>query len=118
MFTLLMVDPDVPPEYRLATNERPLLKWLVTNIADGQFDRGDVIVDYVPVAPPTDALTPYYFLLFEQRGQLPRFTFGDFSDPDCRDDRWAFCNFFPFSLIIFRRKDAIMANSSVVCNNG
>ena len=43
LYTLLVVDPDVPVD-TVGTEERPLLHWLVTNIENGNITTGEVML--------------------------------------------------------------------------
>ena len=41
MYTLIMVDPDIPAS-SFASESRPLVHWLVTNIEDGNMSTGRI----------------------------------------------------------------------------
>ena len=84
-YTMLMVDPDVPFA-TVGTNARPLLHWLMINMAvdaNGK-PEGTTIHAYRGPAPPDQKDHHYYYLLFEQKGELALENTNDF-DGECPD---------------------------------
>lgn len=69
MYTLLFVSPDiVVPE--AGTSDRPILRWMVTNIKNGSVANGDTVLDYLNFVPLTGPQF-HFFLLYEQTGHIP-----------------------------------------------
>lgn len=60
-YTLLMTDPDAPPD------RREIRHWLVVNIPFSHVSKGQTVVAFVGSAPPTMVLQRYVFLVFKQK---------------------------------------------------
>ena len=63
LYTLLMIDPDVPPGHM----SKAFIHWLVTDIKDGKVDSGKEVLKYFrPTPPKNSGIHRYFFLLFKQ----------------------------------------------------
>lgn len=64
-YTLLMIDPDVPAEYR------DVCHWLVINIPGSNVAQGQTVIEYVGSGPKEDSgLHRYIFLVFKQSDKI------------------------------------------------
>lgn len=70
MYTLMMIDPDVAAS-SIATEDRPLVHWLVANIRNGNVSSGDEYARYIGPRPPDRKPHYYYFLLYKQTAAIP-----------------------------------------------
>lgn len=65
LYTLFMVDPDVPAEYR------DVCHWVVINIPGSNVAKGQTVIEYVGSGPSKDSgLHRYVFLVFKQNGKI------------------------------------------------
>lgn len=62
-YTLTVVDPDAPSPTN--PSMAPFLHWLVTNIPQGELEKGSMVVPYMGPSPP-EGDHRYCFLLYEQ----------------------------------------------------
>lgn len=64
-YTLLLVDPDVPAEYR------DICHWLVINIPGSNVAQGQTVIEYVGSGPTKESgLHRYVFLVFKQSDKI------------------------------------------------
>ncbi len=64
LYTLLLVNPDVPFP-NIGTEHRPLIHWMVINMAAGSVESGQEILTYIGPSPPYGFSHTYYYLLYE-----------------------------------------------------
>lgn len=71
LYTLLMVDPDIPAILsNLGNSNQPLMHWMVVNILDGNVSLGEELHSYMGPLPPDDNPHYYYYFLFLQPWKL------------------------------------------------
>lgn len=71
LYTLLMVDPDIPVIFsNLGNSNQPLVHWMVVNILDGNVSLGEELHSYMGPLPPDDNPHYYYYFLFLQPWKL------------------------------------------------
>lgn len=70
MFSLLVVDPDIPAGSWAGSNERPLLHGMIIDIRGDDVTTGDEVHGYLGPRPPNNQPHIYYFLLYEQKAIL------------------------------------------------
>lgn len=64
-YTLMIVDPDAPS--RENHEYREIRHWLVMNIPESAFEKGDEVVEYIGAAPPKGTgLHRYIILVYKQ----------------------------------------------------
>ncbi len=64
LYTLVMWDPDVPPQIQPG-----FVHWLVTNLQNQNDIQNNQVLEYKGPAPPS-GIHRYYFGLFEQQGHI------------------------------------------------
>ncbi|XP_076107055.1 uncharacterized protein C56G2.4-like [Mytilus galloprovincialis] len=69
LYSLIMVDPDVPIFYKVASNSHPLIHWMVINIPRGNVNNGVTVREYRGPQPSSGVHT-YYFLLYLQSSRI------------------------------------------------
>nr|ADM92615.1 mother of FT AND TFL1-like protein MFT1 [Beta vulgaris]ADM92616.1 mother of FT AND TFL1-like protein MFT1 [Beta vulgaris] len=74
-FTLVMVDPDAPHPHQPTMRE--WLHWMVVDIPQGMHpSKGKEKVEYMGPKPP-GGIHRYAFVLFQQKGLIPKLKFPD-----------------------------------------
>lgn len=65
LYTLFLIDPDVPVEYR------DICHWLVINIPGSDVAKGQTVIEYVGSGPSKESgLHRYVFLVFKQTDKI------------------------------------------------
>ncbi|CAI9730768.1 Hypothetical predicted protein [Octopus vulgaris] len=73
LFTLVMVDPDIPEVYHsLGNSTYPLIHWMTINIIGKELSTGEEVHAYIGPLPPDENPHFYYFVLLKQPRRLKK----------------------------------------------
>ncbi|GAB1609560.1 hypothetical protein Ahia01_001241800 [Argonauta hians] len=93
LFTLVMVDPDIPEVYHaLGNSTYPLIHWMTINIVGKDLSTGEELFPYIGPLPPDEKPHFYYFILLKQNQRLQRDDLNGFYS-DCGEDFKGRCLF-------------------------
>lgn len=83
VYTLLVIDPDVPfPS--VGTEKLPLVHMHVMNVLNGNVSTGDIIQPYMGPNPPTAFAHTYFFLLYRQVDLMNVTNVPQYASNECR----------------------------------